>query len=107
MNLIEIQAEHKAWIARNFPTQTRDEVVLGMVEEMGELAHHLLKRAQGIRGDGVDHDAEIRDACADLVIFMLGLADHEGFFVQDAVEEAWMQVRERDWVRFPHDGRTK
>jgi NTP pyrophosphatase (non-canonical NTP hydrolase) len=75
-----------------------------MVEEMGELAHHMLKSRQGIRGEGVDHDAEIRDACADLVIFTLGIASHKGFDLMTAINEAWDVVKKRDWARFPRNG---
>lgn len=99
-----LQIEHRRWLEHNFPQQTREQVMLGMVEEMGELAHHLLKREQGIRGEGVDHDGEIRDACADLVIFMCGLADLEGFDLMEAILEAWDTVRRRDWVMYPTDG---
>lgn len=107
MHLREIQAEHRRWIEYNFPGETAHQAVFGMTEELGELCHHLLKREQGIRSDGVDHDAEIRDACADLVIFMMTVADNNGFDLMDAIEDAWNQVRERDWVKFPHDGRTR
>jgi NTP pyrophosphatase (non-canonical NTP hydrolase) len=82
-------------------------MVFGMTEELGEICHHLLKRHQGIRGEGVDHEAEIRDGCADLIIFMMGLADHEEFDLLEAVNEAWDQVKQRDWIKFPHDGRTR
>lgn len=107
MNLRDVQLEHRTWLNHNFPNQTIEQTVLGMVEEVGELAHHLLKRAQGIRGDGVDHEAEIKDALADFIIFAMDLADREGFIIEDAVIEVWEQVRERDWVKFPHDGRTR
>jgi NTP pyrophosphatase (non-canonical NTP hydrolase) len=75
-----------------------------MAEELGEIAHHLLKREQGIRSEGIDHAAEIRDGCADLIIFMMTLADNEGFILAEALNEAWDQVRRRDWIAFPHDG---
>jgi len=94
-------------VKENFPAQTREQVFQGMVEEMGEIAHHLLKREQGIRGEEVDHDAEIRDGCADLVIFMMGLADLEGFVLMDAIQEAWNEVKRRDWMRFPQNGVDK
>jgi len=97
-----VQSEHRFWLAHNFPGQTREQVVLGMVEEMGELAHHVLKRDQHIRHE--DHEAEIRDACADLVIFMCGLADLEGFELMEVISETWSKVKQRDWVKFPQDG---
>ena len=87
-----VQSEHRFWLAHNFPGQTREQVVLGMVEEMGELAHHVLKRDQHIRHE--DHDAEIRDACADL----------EGFELMEVISETWSKVKQRDWVKFPQDG---
>jgi len=108
-SLKTIQAEHREWIAHNFPGETDHQAVFGMVEELGELAHHLLKREQGIRGgDNPEyHDAEIRDACADLVIFMMTVADNEGFDLMDAILEAWDTVKRRDWVKFPVDGVTE
>lgn len=105
MNLSQIQHERDVWVAHNFPDDTIEDSFKGMVEEMGELAHHLLKRGQGIRGGGVDHDAEIRDACADLVIFMLGIASHEKFDLMHTIEDTWMMVRDRDWVKYPTNGR--
>jgi NTP pyrophosphatase (non-canonical NTP hydrolase) len=81
--------------------------MLGMTEELGEIAHHILKRAQGIRGGDVDHEAEIRDGCADLVIFMMGLADLEGFDLLTAINEAWDGVKHRDWVLHPKNGVTE
>ena len=104
LDLRRIQTLHRLWLNHNFPTQTREQIVFGMVEELGELCHHLLKREQGIRGGGVDHEYEIRDACADLVIFMMGLADEEGFDLLTAINEAWDQVKRRDWIRFPKNG---
>lgn len=104
--LSDIQEEREHWVAYNFPNHQETDSILGVVEEMGELAHHLLKRGQGIRGGDVDHDAEIRDACADLVIFLLGIASHEGFDLMDEIRVTWDQVRRRDWVRYPTDGVT-
>lgn len=105
MNLAEIQLERDEWVHRNFPDDVAEDSFYGMVEELGELSHHLLKRRQGIRGGVVDHAAEIKDACADLVIFMLGIASHEGFVLEDAIVETWMMVRERDWIKYPVNGR--
>jgi NTP pyrophosphatase (non-canonical NTP hydrolase) len=104
LSLERIQHDHFRWIQHNFPTETRWQAFAGMAEELGEIAHHLLKREQGIRGEGVDHDAEIRDGCADLVIFMMTLADNEGFVLLEAINEAWDQVRQRDWIKYPQNG---
>jgi NTP pyrophosphatase (non-canonical NTP hydrolase) len=107
LSLNRIQADHHSWIQHNFPTETNHQAVFGMIEELGEITHHLLKREQGIRGEGVNHAAEIRDGCADLVIFMMTLADNEGFVLLEAINEAWDQVKRRDWIQYPHDGVTR
>jgi NTP pyrophosphatase (non-canonical NTP hydrolase) len=105
LRLIQVERDH--WVAHNFPNDRIEDSFMGMVEEMGELAHHLLKSKQGIRGGDVDHEAEIRDACADLVIFMLGIASHKGFDLMDAILEAWDEVRHRDWIKYPKNGVTE
>jgi NTP pyrophosphatase (non-canonical NTP hydrolase) len=102
-----VQVEHRYWIEHNFPGETKHQAFLGMAEELGEISHHLLKREQSIRSEGVDHAAEIRDGCADLIIFMMTLADNEGFLLLEAVNEAWEEVKQRDWIKYPHDGRTR
>lgn len=107
INIRFMQVDRDRWVEHNFPDTPKDDSFYGMVEELGELAHHMLKRRQGIRGEGVDHDAEIKDACADLFIFMLGIASHEGFDLVQAIEETWYEVSQRDWIAFPHDGRTR
>lgn len=81
---------------------------LGMAEELGELMHAFLKHEQGIR-KGVDPDQwreEAGDAMADIIIFMCSFCNTHGFDLQSEVEKAWAEVRERDWQRYPGDGKT-
>lgn len=103
-SLADVQRDSSLWRDRNFPGHTGQQAFMGMVEEMGELSHHLLKRGQGIRGDGAFHDAEIKDACADLIIFMCGLAENEGFDLQEVLIDTWTKVRDRDWIKDPQKG---
>lgn len=105
-SLSELQREHRAWIERNFPNQTLEDVVLGVCEEAGELAHHLLKMKQGIRGSVEEHAAGIGDSIADLIIFGASIADFLGVDYGELVQSTWAKVSERDWVKFPADGRT-
>lgn len=67
----EFEAQHREWAKANFPDATAEDAWLGMVEEIGELAHALLKRRQGIKGmdDDVNFKAAVLDACADAAIF--------------------------------------
>ena len=86
IDLDAIQAEQKEWAAKNFPDTVGIEVILGIIEEVGELvssaivaghpdgamnrairladfvgsiAHHTLKCRQGIRGDEEYHDRQV------------------------------------------------
>jgi NTP pyrophosphatase (non-canonical NTP hydrolase) len=77
---------------------------MGVVEEVGELAHHILKRKQGIRGTPEYHHVEIRDACADIIIYLTGVATREGFDLGHVVEQVWERVSVRDWVSNPETG---
>jgi NTP pyrophosphatase (non-canonical NTP hydrolase) len=64
------QREVEVWARRNFPNAVLVEPVAGMLEELGELAHAVLKKEQGIRQDE-DHDAQIVDALGDIMIYLL------------------------------------
>lgn len=102
--LRQVQDASGAWRDRNFPGHTGQQAFMGMVEELGEISHHLLKRSQGIRGSGEFHDTEIRDGCADLIIFMCGLANDEGFDLETILDETWAKVSKRNWVKDPEKG---
>ena len=103
--LDEIQDEHADWVLHNFPNATPVEAVLGVSEEAGELSHGMLKEIQGIRGN--DHIPEMRDAIGDICIYLLHLCNLMGWSLLDIVDETWRHVQQRDWVKFPVDGRTK
>jgi NTP pyrophosphatase (non-canonical NTP hydrolase) len=83
------------------------EQFLGIVEEVGELAHHLLKQAQGIRGEDDWHTAQQRDAVADILIFLTGFCYRRRWDLEQILLETWKEVRSRDWKRFPKNGKTE
>jgi NTP pyrophosphatase (non-canonical NTP hydrolase) len=78
LQLTQLQKEHQKWVERNFPAETLEDAVLGMFEEVGEIAHHVLKMKQGIRGDEAMHKREILDGIADTVIFATFIASTFG-----------------------------
>jgi len=106
MTLDDIQTASREWRRLNFPANTADEQFLGMTEELGELAHAILKNKQGIRGfdDPVKFEAALMDGLGDLIIFMCGFADHHGITLSQAVALAWAEVQERDWITAPDNG---
>ena len=67
--LQEIQSELKVWTEYNFGHRTPEISILGMIEELGELSHAILKEKQGIRQS--DFLADKKDAIADLTIYVL------------------------------------
>jgi NTP pyrophosphatase (non-canonical NTP hydrolase) len=77
MNWEQLAEEHKEWEDRNFPNDDYENSLfrscLGVLEELGELAHARLKREQGIRGEETQHVADEQDAVADMTIYLLGV----------------------------------
>lgn len=67
-----------AWQLKNFGKPSEKLMRLGMIEEVGELAHAILKSEQGIRsGAGAFRELAI-DACCDAVIFSVQCATAQG-----------------------------
>jgi NTP pyrophosphatase (non-canonical NTP hydrolase) len=99
ITLSQLQSEHNAWIDKNFPDEELEDCIMGMVEEVGELAHHYLKRKQDIRGDQALHYSEMLDALADMVIFGAGAASKLGVDYGDLVTITWQRVQKRDWTK--------
>lgn len=69
--------ERDEWVAKNFPDSYKTDSLLGVVEELGELAHAHLKSKQGIRGTKAEHDEAAKDAIGDLVVYLLGVISYE------------------------------
>lgn len=100
----ELQREQKEWQDRNFPNKGLHECMYGLCEEQGELAHALLKMDQGIRGTKEEHMAAAWDAVGDIAIYLAGLCNARGIDLQNAVEGAWDEVKQRDWRKYPLNG---
>ena len=95
-DLRNIQAEVKEWNDRNFPDRKSYQMILGAVEEIGELAHAFLKREQGIRLEE-NHSENIEDAIGDIVIFLMAFCADEGLDLKEILVRIWRQVKERNW----------
>ena len=103
-NLRILQNEHARWLGYNFPRTSADEQFLGVVEEVGELSHAILKQSQGIRGNSEKHDEEMRDAVGDIVIFLLGFCTMKGMYLDEVIADTWEEVSQRDWQKNKKDG---
>jgi NTP pyrophosphatase (non-canonical NTP hydrolase) len=106
MELAQLQAERKIWADRNFPHATAEDHLIGVMEELGELAHANLKGRMKVRA-GVVTDALVRaerDAVGDIVIYLTGYCSDRGFSIAECVERAWDEVKHRDWIKYPGSG---
>lgn len=104
VDLRTLQDEHQEWLEHNFPNQESHDALLGIVEEVGELAHSHLKKNQGIRGTDRDHVVAIRDAIGDIVIYLASYCNTNGYVFDECVEDAWQEVLVRDWQANKVDG---
>jgi len=102
----EYQNLHQIWVNHNFPDQKPHEPLLGIVEEVGELSHAHLKSDQGIRegASGVDSFLQRADALGDIFIYMLSYCNANNLRLEVCIEDAWREVKKRDWRRYPTDG---
>ena len=104
MDLQVLQVVHMLWLEENFPQQQPADPLLGIVEEVGELAHAHLKASQSIRGTPEEHQAEARDAIGDIVIYLASYCNTNGYNFADCVTDAWTEVKSRNWQKYPQDG---
>lgn len=100
------QRELHEWVIKNFgkETQTSEWQFMGMVEEVGELGHALLKMKQNIR-DVTNED--IGDAFADIVIYGIQIMTCKGIDAEEALRRTISKVLKRDWKKYPINGETK
>ena len=98
ISLEQLQKELKPWSRHNFGNRPSWQPLLGLSEEVGELAHHFLKQAQGIRLNE-NHREEMKDAVADILIFLADFCNAEDINMQDELNKVWPQVRKRDFKK--------
>lgn len=99
--------QHRRWIAHNFPQQNDNphQPLLGLAEEVGELAHAHLKAEQGIRGFA-DHDTAQKakeDAVGDIFTYLMSYCIANEIDLERAVTETLYQVWKRNWREKPVD----
>jgi NTP pyrophosphatase (non-canonical NTP hydrolase) len=97
-NLIHIyQLEVQEWARKHFNPDSKN-CLLGLVEEVGELAHSVLKLDQKIRTDE-DHKAKIIDAVGDIFVYLMDFCNCRGIRADKAIDSTWNKVKKRDWSK--------
>jgi len=102
----KIQEEHANWQIRNFGDVQESHIIIGVAEEVGELSHAYLHEKQFNRTNE-NHEENMKDAVADITIFLIALCNIRGWDYQKILEDTWQQVKKRQWKRFPENGITK
>jgi len=109
----KIQHEREEWVKHNFPNSGVKEHTLGVCEEAGELAHAILKMAPGtendsaIRGEKQEHLDAAADALGDIFMYMCGVATDLNLSLSDCIQATWEEVQQRDWRKYPLNGKDK
>lgn len=98
-----IQREHKSWADYNFGGTQLNHAFMGMAEELGELAHALLKQQQAIRTNE-NHKLDAIDAVCDLLIYTCSLANVLQIDLSIELQHTWNKVKQRDWKKYPKNG---
>lgn len=106
LDLSKLQRDVSEWRFKNFGITPTYYPLLGVVEEIGELAHAYLKQAQGIRKDE-NFEEHIKDAIGDTVIFLMDLCDKLGYDLKEIIQDTWKDVKKRNWKKYPINGIDK
>lgn len=93
-----VQRELVPWQEHNFPNRPAWQPLVGMQEELGELAHAFLKKSQNIRLTE-NHNENLIDSLADLLVYACDFANACGIDLSDALDRTWAKVRQRDWQK--------
>jgi len=104
----DLQVEHETWVTHNFQNQPSYQPLLGIGEEVGELMHAHLKAEQGIRKLKPKVALQLKeDALGDIFIYMMSYANAEGLDLESCISRAWSEVKARDWVKYPINGKDE
>jgi len=72
-------------------------LLAGIATSIGKIAHHYLKREQGIRGDVKFHTEQIEVRVSQLVGFLQEFSRQGSFNFEDTVQMVWRSVSKRNW----------
>ncbi|KKL97841.1 hypothetical protein LCGC14_1830410 [marine sediment metagenome] len=97
LTLRRLQEEVGPWSASNFPGLTASDNLIGVAEELGELAHAHLKHHQGRMTDE-EYSEQAQDAIGDILVFLAGYCNSADFDLEALTEKVWSEVKRRDYT---------
>lgn len=102
-----LQGEIAEWARFNFGELLPHHQFLGVVEEVGELAHAILKREQKIRGTPQEHQEAEEDAVGDISIFLMNYCTSRNMSLKQLIYRVWNSVKDRNFRLYPKNGLTE
>lgn len=94
---MSIQSDIHHYNIDHFVDRDACQDALAVSEESGALSRAVLKRVNGMRGGGeAEWTALARRKAADTMIALYSFAANEGFDLDEAVEEQWEDVSQRE-----------
>lgn len=100
-----VQQRLEEWQSSQFGKPTKDQLIMGMADKAGCLAHYELKRQQKIREGAVFNDDQINDIMAEDVchsmIYGINLLTELGYPADQILTRIVEKVMSRDWNKDP------
>jgi hypothetical protein len=91
------QQEYAAWLEKNYGTDQLPMAMFKLAEEFGEL------NAAVYRGEV----HKVGDALGDVYITLLRVAEAYGLNFEACVYNAWDDVKQRDYIKYPDTGKPR
>jgi NTP pyrophosphatase (non-canonical NTP hydrolase) len=86
--LTQLQEEHAPWVLKNFGQHPAWHPLLGMIEELGELAEAMNLMLHEPNSDNCEkHKCNIKDGLGDVIIFMSDFCNISGINLNDTINQ--------------------
>lgn len=105
--LRQYQTEIADWAFGNFGPEPAMNQIVGLAEEVGELARAVLKKERGIRGSDGEWHEEIEKEIGDVAISLLMVCNSVGVNFEEMLRERWEHVKARSVNHDPINGDSK
>jgi NTP pyrophosphatase (non-canonical NTP hydrolase) len=91
------QYYHQASIDRGFDKETAQDIFILFAEEMGELAR-IVRKTSGLKSRVSAKDLDVSGELADLLIYLLHMANAYGIDLEQAFRDKEEQNKQRTWA---------
>ena len=101
IDITKYQQKLKTWQKEHFGDTPPEWLVVGMMEELGEMSHTMLKFDQGIREHREQSTekfkTQLADDFGDIVVYGMQVLSYYGIDAEEAMKTTFEHVLKRDW----------